>query len=79
MNDYERDALTDNVVRYRTAALICFAIAVLLYTVVTEWHVQKPLSDQIAALGVAWWLVGCGLVPFTCYWLWKRAQLDRAE
>lgn len=79
MKNRERDALRENVVRYRTAALLCFAFAVLLYIVVIEFHIQRPLADQIAALGVAWWLVGCGLVPLTFYWVWRRAQVDRAE
>jgi hypothetical protein len=79
MNDHDRDELTENVVRYRMAALLCFGIAVLLYAVVASLHLKQPLKDQLAFFGVAWWLVGCGLVPLTCYWVWRRAQVDRAE
>jgi len=68
------EPLSENLVRYRTAALLCFAIAVALYTAVALLHLGPALSESLAALGVAWWLVGCGLVPLTCYWAWRRAQ-----
>jgi hypothetical protein len=35
-----------------------------------------PPSNRLASLGVAWWLAGCGLVPFTAYHAWRTAQLD---
>lgn len=79
MKNVERDSITENVVRCRTAALLCFAIAVALYLAVVELHIGRPLADQIASLGVAWWLVGCGLVPLTFYWVWRRAQVDQVE
>ncbi len=73
----ERAALTENVVRYGTAALACFTIAVLIYVSVVIVHMSNVAVERIASLGVAWWLVGCGLVPLTAYWAWRRAQLDR--
>ena len=72
----ERDALTDNVVRYGSAALICFSIAVLTYVAVVAGHLGSRTLESVAALGVSWWLVGCGLVPLTAYWAWRRAQFD---
>ncbi len=73
----ERTALTENIARYRTAALICFTFAVLLYTVVVTLHMSASMIERLASLGVAWWLVGCGLVALTAYWAWRRALLDR--
>ena len=75
----ERTALTENVVRYGTAALACFTIAVMTYVCVLMVSMSTKTVQQIAALGVAWWLVGCGLVPLTGYWAWRRAQFDRAD
>ena len=73
----ERTALTENVARYGTAALICFNIAVLMYVTVTVTRMSSATVESMAALGVAWWVVGCGLVPLTGYWAWRRAQFDR--
>ncbi len=75
----ERAALTENVVRYGTAALVCFTIAVLIYVSVVVLHMTSEAVERVASLGVAWWLVGCGLVPLTAYWAWRRSQLDRAD
>ncbi len=72
----ERDALTENVVRYGSAALICFSIAVLTYVAVVAAHLSARRVESVAALGVSWWLVGCGLVPLTAYWAWRRAQFN---
>jgi hypothetical protein len=73
----EKASLTENVVRYGTAALVCFTIAVLIYLSVVVMHMSTMTVERIASLGVAWWLVGCGLVPLTAYWAWRRSQLDR--
>ena len=75
----ERIALTENVVRYGTAALVCFTLAVTTYVCVVAVRMSSEAVQQVAALGVAWWLVGCGLVPLTAYWAWRRAQFDRAD
>ncbi|HMC21268.1 MAG TPA: hypothetical protein VKL19_05445 [Thermoanaerobaculia bacterium] len=72
-----RALLTENVVRYGTAALVCFTIAVLIYVSVVVVHMSSMTVERIASLGVAWWLVGSGLVPLTAYWAWRRSQLDR--
>jgi len=74
----ERAALTENVVRYGTAALVCFTIAVVTYVIVVVTRLSSEAMQQVASLGVAWWLVGCGLVPLTAYWAWRRSQFDRA-
>ena len=73
----ERTALTENVARYGTAALVCFTVAVLLYISVIVSHMNAATAARIASLGVACWLVGCGLAPLTGYWAWRRAQFDR--
>ncbi len=75
----ERSTLTENVARFGRAALICFSIAVLLYFAVVTLHMSLLSANRLASLGVAWWLVGCGLLPLTGYWAWRRSQLDRAE
>ena len=75
----ERSALSENVVRYGTAALVCFTIAVAAYVCVVVLRMSTNAVQRIAALGVAWWLVGCGLVPLTAYWAWRRSLLDRAD
>jgi hypothetical protein len=64
---------------YGQAALICFSIAVLLYVAVVILPFGPMAVAQVASLGVAWWLVGCGLVPLAGYWVWRRVQLDRAN
>ena len=75
----ERTALSENVVRYGIAALICFTTAVLIYVTVVVSHLNRDAVESIAALGVAWWLVGCGLVPLTAYWAWRRSVFDRSS
>ena len=75
----ERGALTENVVRYGTAALVCFTLAVTTYICVVVVRMSSETVQQLAALGLAWWLVGTGLVPLTAYWAWRRAQFDRAD
>ena len=75
----ERISLTENIVRYGTAALICFSIAVLMYAAVVTTPFSASIIESLAALGVAWWLVGCGLVPLAGYWAWRRSQFDRDE
>jgi len=75
---HERSALTENVVRYGTAALICFSMAVLMYVTVVTTPFSAATIESLAALGVAWWLVGCGLVPLAGYWAWRRVQFDRS-
>jgi len=72
----EWDALSDNVARFRTAGLICFTIAVVAHTIAVMMSVGAAASDQIAALGVAWWAVGFGLVPFAFYFASRRAMLE---
>jgi len=73
----ERATLTENVVRYGAATLVCFTISVLIYVAVVIVRMSADTVAQVASLGVAWWLVGCGLVPLTAYWAWRRSQLDR--
>jgi hypothetical protein len=75
----ERAALSENVVRYGTAALVCFTLAVLTYLYVVVTHLSDDAMQRVASLGVAWWLVGCGLVPLTAYWEWRRSVCDRAD
>ena len=74
----ERIALTENVVRYGTAALVCFTMAVTMYVCVVLVRMSSDTVQSLAALGVAWWLVGCGLVPLTAYWAWRRSQVDES-
>ena len=69
-------AARENSFRYRSAALICFSISVAIYTVVATVGLRAPASNRLASLGVAWWLVGCGLVPFAAYHAWRKTQLD---
>jgi hypothetical protein len=64
----EWTSLNENVARFRTAGLICFSVAVLINAV-------GP-SGRVAALGVAWWAVGFGLIPFALYFASRRAMLE---
>src|SRR5947199_8436680 len=50
----EYTSLNENVARFRTAGLICFSFAILINALGT--------SGRVAALGVAWWAVGFGLI-----------------
>src|SRR5262249_27055831 len=62
------NALNENVARFRTAGLVCFSVAVLI-------NLASP-SGSVAALGVAWWAVGFGLIPFALYFASRRAMLE---
>jgi len=75
----ERAALTENVVRYAAAALVCFTISVLIYVAVVIVHMSSDTVARVASLGVAWWLVGTGLLPLTAYWAWRRSVFDRSS
>ena len=94
----ERTALTENVVRYGAAALVCFTISVLIsgtvqqvrvnptvvqnvvtYVAVVIVHMSSDTVARVASLGVAWWLVGTGLLPLTAYWAWRRSVFDRSS
>ena len=72
----EWPALNENVARFRTAGLICFTIAILAHTATMLIRLGTPVSERIAAFGVAWWAVGFGLVPFTLYFASRRAMLE---
>jgi hypothetical protein len=71
----EWDALNENVTRFRTAGLICFTVAVLMQ-VATLLRLTAAASERVAALGVAWWAVGFGLIPFALYFASRRAMLE---
>ena len=34
------------------------------------------LGGSVASLGVAWWAVGFGLIPFALYFASRRAMLE---
>jgi len=61
-------SLNENVTRFRTAGLVCFSFAIVINALAT--------SGAVAALGVAWWAVGFGLVPFAVYFASRRAMLE---
>ena len=61
----EWTALNENVARFRTAGLICFSLAVLI-----------NITGRLAPLGVAWWAVGFGMIPFALYFAARRAMLE---
>ena len=64
----EWTSLNENVARFRTAGLVCFTIAVMINA--------APANNSIAALGVAWWAVGFGMIPFALYFASRRAMLE---
>ena len=64
----EWDALNENVSRFRTAGLVCFTVALLINAAAT--------NQRVAALGVAWWAVGFGMIPFALYFASRRAMLE---
>ena len=64
----EWTSLNENVTRFRAAGLICFSVAILINAAAT--------SGRVAALGVAWWAVGFGMIPFALYFASRRAMLE---
>jgi hypothetical protein len=68
--------LDENVSRFRTAGLICFSLAVLAHTATLALRLGSEAMERVAALGVAWWAVGFGLIPFALYFASRRAMLE---
>jgi hypothetical protein len=67
--------LNDNVARFRTAGLICFSLAVVAHSLTIALDLGAA-GERLAALGVAWWAVGFGLIPFAFYFASRRAMLE---
>lgn len=72
----QNSLLRENLIRFAASALICFSVAVLIYLAVFTVRMQAETANTIAALGVAWWVVGSGLTPFAAYFAWRRAQIE---
>ena len=69
-------SLNENVARFRTAGLVCFTLAVLMQAAIAALRLGAPVNARLAALGVAWWAVGFGLIPFALYFASRRAMLE---
>ncbi|HJQ39168.1 MAG TPA: hypothetical protein VKB93_18675 [Thermoanaerobaculia bacterium] len=56
--------------RFGTAMLLCFAAAVLLclFIVNTRGRLAGDVLQPLASLGVALWLAGLVLLPFVAYY-----------
>ena len=68
--------LDENVARFRTAGFICFSLAILAHTLTAVLQLGQAAEESVAALGVAWWAVGFGLIPLTLYFASRRAMLE---
>lgn len=68
--------LDENVTRFRTAGMICFAVAVLTQSATLLFRLGSAATERLAAFGVAWWAVGFCLIPFALYFASRRAMLE---
>jgi hypothetical protein len=54
--------------RFRIAAMISFTLAGLAWIAVMTLRGYHDTANSIAALGVAWWVVGFALTPIAAYY-----------
>ena len=67
-------ALFDNFKRFRVAMMVCFSLALLLYSVAAALHYPAA-----ATLGIAFWLVAFVLAFFVAYFRGRIRILERAQ
>jgi hypothetical protein len=65
--------------RFRIAAMICFTLAGLTWMTVMAMRGSDGKVNSIAALGVAWWLVGFALTPIAAYYYSRLAMIASDE
>ena len=69
-----RERMEEAMRRTRTAALLCFTFATLLFVASMRVRGSLPLAAQeMASLGVAFWAVAM-LLGFGAAWYWSRAR-----
>ena len=61
--------------RFRIAAMICFTFAGLTWMGVMTLRSSHDTANSVAALGVAWWLVGFALTPIAAYYHSRLAMI----
>jgi len=65
--------------RFRIAAMICFTFAGLTWMGVMTLRASYETANSVAALGVAWWLVGFALTPIAAYYYSRLAMIASDE
>ncbi|MEA2337290.1 MAG: hypothetical protein QOE82_1297 [Thermoanaerobaculia bacterium] len=65
--------------RFRIAAMICFTFAGLTWMAVMTMGGSHGMANSIAALGVAWWIVGFALTPVAAYYYSRLAMIASDE
>ena len=65
--------------RFRIAAMICFTFAGLTWMAVMTLRGSHERANSVAALGVAWWLVGFALTPIAAYYYSRLAMIASDE
>ena len=71
----ELQPLTENFDRFRTATIVCFAVALWLYLAVASTRDNDPFLQEVAMLGAAFWCVGFITLGFTAYFGSRRRML----
>jgi hypothetical protein len=66
--------LLENFARFRIAMMVCFTVALMLYSAAAALHNQAA-----ATLGVAFWLVAFVLAFFVVYFRSRVRLLERAQ
>lgn len=77
VDDEQRLAAGAN--RFRIAAMICFTVAGLTWMAVMTLRGSHETANSIAALGVAWWVVGFALTPVAAYYYSRLAMIPSDE
>jgi hypothetical protein len=68
------EALVEDFKRFRLAMMVCFSVALALYSVAAALR-----SDAAATLGVAFWLVAFVLTFFVVYFRGRVRVLQQAQ
>lgn len=70
----DAEALIENFKRFRVAMMVCFTVALLLYSVAAALH--RPAA---ATLGIAFWLVAFVLAFFVVYFRGRVRVFEGAQ
>lgn len=78
--EHELPRIEEQLVRFRSAMLLCYAGAAAVYALVLggRGRVAWPHLQQLSSLGVAFWLVAFVLMFFVAYYSTQRRMAARA-
>lgn len=65
--------------RYRLAALICFGMAILMYSLVVMLRSHGDFAQSVASLGAAFWVVAMLLLFLFAFYASRRRALARDD